>query len=82
MASSHCRSCDAPIIWCTTTSGKKMPVDAEPHVDGNVWVAADFTAYVLGRAEIEKRFTPEERATELRKSHFSTCKQAGDWRRR
>lgn len=23
----ECRSCRAPIIWCTTVKGKKMPVD-------------------------------------------------------
>ena len=24
---SECRSCGAPIIWCVTSKGKKMPVD-------------------------------------------------------
>lgn len=25
----ECRSCGAPIIWCTTAKGKKMPVDVQ-----------------------------------------------------
>jgi hypothetical protein len=32
----HCRSCDAPIIWATTPTGKAMPIDAEPVEGGNV----------------------------------------------
>lgn len=24
---SECRSCGAPILWCVTVKGKKMPVD-------------------------------------------------------
>lgn len=23
----ECRSCGAPVLWCTTAKGKKMPVD-------------------------------------------------------
>lgn len=79
--SARCKSCGAPIIWCTTTSGKKMPVDAETSAEGNIWVASDYTASVLSRSEIERAFTPEERANELRHSHFTTCKDAAKFRR-
>lgn len=27
---SHCRTCQAEIIWVVTEKGKKMPIDAEP----------------------------------------------------
>jgi len=27
---SECRSCHAPIVWTTTSNGKRMPVDADP----------------------------------------------------
>lgn len=27
---SECWSCGAPIIWCTTASGKRMPLNPEP----------------------------------------------------
>lgn len=30
---SECRSCGAPILWCITAKGKKMPVDV-PTDDG------------------------------------------------
>lgn len=26
----RCRDCDAPIVWCVTEAGKRMPVDAKP----------------------------------------------------
>lgn len=26
----ECRSCGAPVIWCITKKGKKMPVDPPP----------------------------------------------------
>lgn len=79
--SARCKSCGASIIWCTTTSGKQMPVDAETNAEGNVWVATDLTARVLSRREIERAFTPQERAEELRHSHFATCKDAAKFRR-
>lgn len=28
--SDTCRSCQAPIIWCTSASGRPMPLDAKP----------------------------------------------------
>ena len=30
MKLSECRSCHAPIVWTTTSNGKRMPVDADP----------------------------------------------------
>lgn len=47
----ECRSCGAPIIWCITAKGKRMPVD-EPEND------------------------------EPTTSHFATCKDAAQWRKR
>ena len=26
----RCRDCSAPIVWCVTEAGKRMPVDAKP----------------------------------------------------
>jgi hypothetical protein len=50
--SGTCRSCQAPVLWCRTTSGNLSPVD------------------VPRRAGIETV------------SHFSTCPNAKQWRRR
>lgn len=77
--SSICRSCGAPVIWLTMRpGGRRMPVDAEPADDGNILV--DLAALVgvvipaTGLLEI-----PDE---PFYLSHFATCPQANQWRRK
>lgn len=77
----NCGSCDAPIIWAVSArSLKPMPVDAEPTKGANValrdrGVDVPPLATVLA---VAKQFG----RTNLRLSHFATCPQAGQWRRR
>lgn len=68
-----CRSCGAPIRWARTSTGKRMPVDAEPNPDGNVTLippleSADFPLAVVSseRDPSVIRYT----------SHFATCPNA------
>lgn len=75
-----CRSCEEPIIWAVTTNARPMPVDAEPaQTGGNI--ALDYKgpdAPPLARVlSVAQRF-----GRRLRTSHFVTCPQAGQWRRR
>lgn len=78
-----CASCRAEIVWLTLRpGGRRMPVDAEPASDGNV--LADLAAgagVVLSAAMVAevRDGTPDE---PLYRSHFSTCPQADQWRRR
>lgn len=72
-----CRSCGAPIIWCTTGS-KSMPVNAEPEPGGNLAVeptGATPRARLVGAKHAFGR-------TDLHKSHFATCPHAAKWRRK
>lgn len=47
---SVCRSCGAPIVWATVrTSGRRIPLDAEPSSAGNVLLHSDGTCQVLIR---------------------------------
>lgn len=32
----HCRACGRSVLWVTTINLKKMPVDPDPHAEGNV----------------------------------------------
>ncbi|NUT31493.1 MAG: hypothetical protein HOV79_00310 [Hamadaea sp.] len=76
----ECESCYAPIIWTVTVNAKPMPVDFEPANDGNValsWMNGKVVATVLGVARQATR-TPGT----LRKSHFATCPDRDQWRRR
>jgi hypothetical protein len=75
---SMCISCGAPITWAVSSAtGKKMPIDAEPHHDGNI-VLTDGTAQVVAAAA--RAALP---AGTLRyRSHFVTCPNAAGWRAR
>jgi hypothetical protein len=59
-----------------------MPVDAEPAADGNVIVdlaAGRGVVIPTGALPGIREDTPDE---PLYKSHFATCPQASEWRRR
>jgi hypothetical protein len=63
-----CRSCGARIVWAEVAgSGKRMPFDAP---------LAAFRAVLVGDHVIE------EIDTDISKSHFATCPDAKDWRRK
>jgi hypothetical protein len=69
----YCNSCHAEIVWCETTTGKRMPMDAAPSEKGTFVILG-------GRAHTA---TDEDRRLNrpLHTSHFSSCPQASDWRR-
>lgn len=70
----QCRSCGAPIRWVVIEkSGKRMPVDSEPSITGNIAVSGERASYV----------TPDANATPMRHlSHFATCPNATSHRKR
>lgn len=61
-----CRSCNAPVLWVETESGKRMPLDAEPE---RRFVLEAGTSPM--RARLRNTYV----------SHFSTCPQAERWRK-
>lgn len=78
---SECRDCRAPILWAVvTSSGKKMPLDAEPVESGNITVESRDE-----RGVPQVRYvTVADRAqgrTGRYVSHFSTCPAAKKFRR-
>lgn len=78
----RCLSCDAEIIWAMTRNGRRMPVDAEPHRDGDVQLTERRDGLLVQMplaavVQVAKRFGKRE----LRRSHFATCPHAGQWRR-
>lgn len=75
----RCRSCGAEIFYATTTTGKAMPLDVDPHPDGNVIVERQdgrLGCRVLGNA------APAARDEVRYRSHFATCPNAAAHRRR
>lgn len=73
MSVARCRSCWEEIIWATTRSGKKMPLDAEPHDQGTFeireWRYGEVTAHYLGE---HGEYASGYRGPRYN-SHFSTC---------
>jgi hypothetical protein len=76
----NCRSCEAPIVWCRTRSGKSMPVDADPVERGEFYLvegddgkleAHHVRSSADGVADDADRYT----------SHFATCENAAQHRR-
>jgi hypothetical protein len=93
----RCRSCRALIVWCETTSGRRMPVDLDRVPEGNVKLIwrkhyDEPLALVLGSRQLERERAEvaaaheqgisEERELLLYTSHFATCRHAERWRRR
>jgi hypothetical protein len=67
-----CSSCGEPIYFAKTSSGKPMPVDAEPSDQGNVLLAIDADTRQL-KAEVLGRGTEPPAGRNVYLSHFVTC---------
>ena len=76
--SATCRSCSAPIVWAITQEGRRMPLDAEPAREGNVLLYPDGTCRALRADEVIGGAIGEH----LHRSHFATCPEAAEHRRR
>jgi hypothetical protein len=71
---SQCKSCDAEIIWCETSSGKKMPLDATPNPAAKPgFVVVKGIATIASEADVKLH-------RDVYSSHFATCHQANPHR--
>jgi hypothetical protein len=74
----NCRSCGALITWIKLVPGGTLhPLDPEPRIDGTIALTTAGEGRVLSKAAIA--LNPE---AELYRSHFASCEQAAQWRRR
>lgn len=80
MKRSACKTCRAPIVWCETETGARMPLDAEPSPDGNTVVLGEVNGTPRVRVLSQIELLVDERARF--KSHFATCPQAASHRLR
>ena len=81
-----CRTCGAAIWWAYTPNGKPIPIDATPDPDGNIIEVAGTASdggfrqvVVYGPDDARRRI---EEGSIMYVSHFATCRQADDWRKR
>lgn len=79
----YCNSCGAPIRWAETLSGAKMPVDAEPHPEGNLIACPSVGPNVVAvykREELRLLAQAHPNAERWR-SHFASCPDAAKHRK-
>lgn len=78
MDTGKCRSCGAAIIWSkTVATGKAVPLDAEPHEDGNIGLVPA-GAMVLPKEMVE---LGKKIGSKRYRSHFATCPNASQHRK-
>jgi len=90
----RCRSCGMPIVWAITDTGRRMPVDTLPvrpalipeARDGNLVLWFEVNEGGRPTSPQNVSFATEEQKRDpnvpLWRSHFSTCPQASQHRRR
>lgn len=87
LAEQPCRSCRAPMLWVSMASGKRNPLDRDPHPQGNVMLVEHTNdageRWRLGVVLHNPDLLDELRAlgVPLYVSHFSTCPDADEHRR-
>jgi len=75
MNTAACKSCGARIIWVVSAaSGKRMPVNEKPDLDGNLMIDAEGKAHVID--------PKKPVATLTYTSHFATCPEAAQWKKK
>lgn len=70
-----CRACGAEVLWGTTDTGKRMPLDVVPTLSGNVeYGAVTGQVRVVGKVQIGDKLRYV--------SHFATCPVGEQFRRK
>lgn len=71
--SDTCRSCGAPITWVITEKGHRMPLDRDPHPEGNIVPATVTGPYDLVEVRARVLSGDELHGATAWRSHFVTC---------
>lgn len=82
MPSAKCRSCRAPIRWAITDANNKpMPIDPEPVADGNLWVVEWERGTPRMGVALSGDGVPAHVPFRY-VSHFVTCPDRDEWRKK
>lgn len=75
-----CRSCQAPVVWAKTAKGAKMQLDIEPADNGNVeLVRFEGMTPVIAIHGKDYEWPAD---VERYRSHFASCPDAPEWRKK
>lgn len=84
MSIGECRSCHAPVRWCTNEkTNKPAPLDITPVEDGNCVISA--TLHDAQGGPVYRVLSKSERAVggvgSRYKNHFATCPNRQEYKR-
>ena len=83
---SRCRSCNAPLEWGVTDNGRRIPLDLGLWPDGRLVVVGrrNGSALVVSLSldQMTRLRSSAGAELQLRRSHFQTCPNADEHRRR
>lgn len=69
---STCRKCGKAMDWARTELGKPMPLDLEPHPNGNV-VIASVDRYSVPTVHVLNKYEMATDTRQRRFAHAATC---------
>jgi|GEM_PF-3573870 len=67
-----CKACGAPLRWCITADGKRVPLDARPSSRGHLILVS------RGGRDHAIAHRPEHGHQPKYQSHFVSCPQKGE----
>lgn len=80
---STCKSCGAPVLWAKhATTGTLMPLDPQPSPAGNIWLVGGKRSGTVPICRVASQPVPAPEGANLYTSHFATCPNAAQHRRR
>ena len=76
-----CNSCGAPIVWAETITGRRMPLDLKPTMDGNIILGTRHEQAPLALVQTAQSLARlQAKGEKLYTSHFASCPNANKHR--
>ncbi len=80
MKTTPCRSCGAPMVFVRMPTGALNPINPEPAANGNIRITGEIAGVVQGETMMALDAAQFEGEKYL--SHYATCPQRREWRKK
>lgn len=78
----NCQSCGAPLVWVTTPSGGRMPLNRSPTADGNVLIVSTPLGAIGVTLSKDALAKARAEAVNLRLPHHANCPEGQSWKKK